>query len=292
MTLSFRQLTPHFAAEVSPVDLRRVTTPPLSPRFAAGWTATRCWSSATSPSPTRSSSTSPSASTASSTPSWAAARSQKNRLGNEALGDISNLDENGEILRRRPAPHVRRSATASGTPTRPSRTRRGATRCSRPGGPAGGRRHRVRGHARRLRRPARGDEGAARRPAASTTPSPTRGRRSASSSPRGGGPLKGAIHPAGPHLPALGAPVALRRLPRLADHRLAGAGRPPAAARPDEHATQPQFVYRHAWRVGDLVIWDNRATMHRGAPFDDTKYRRELRRVTTLDVEAPVPATV
>ena len=33
-----------------------------------------------------------------------------------------------------------------------------------------------------------------------------------------------------------------------------------------EHATQPEFVYRHAWRVGDLVIWDNRATMHRGGP--------------------------
>ncbi len=51
-----------------------------------------------------------------------------------------------------------------------------------------------------------------------------------------------------------------------------------------EHATKPQFVYRHSWRVGDLVIWDNRATMHRGMPFDDKKYRRELRRVTTLDI--------
>jgi alpha-ketoglutarate-dependent 2,4-dichlorophenoxyacetate dioxygenase len=51
-----------------------------------------------------------------------------------------------------------------------------------------------------------------------------------------------------------------------------------------EHATQPQFVYRHAWRVGDLVIWDNRATMHRARPFDDAGERRELRRVTTLDL--------
>jgi alpha-ketoglutarate-dependent 2,4-dichlorophenoxyacetate dioxygenase len=57
-----------------------------------------------------------------------------------------------------------------------------------------------------------------------------------------------------------------------------------------EHATQRQFVYRHAWRVGDLVIWDNRATMHRATPFDDRQHRRELRRVTTLDLEAPVPA--
>jgi alpha-ketoglutarate-dependent 2,4-dichlorophenoxyacetate dioxygenase len=54
-----------------------------------------------------------------------------------------------------------------------------------------------------------------------------------------------------------------------------------------EHATRPEFVYRHSWRVGDLVIWDNRATMHRGKPFDDTKYRRELRRVTTLDIDEP-----
>lgn len=54
-----------------------------------------------------------------------------------------------------------------------------------------------------------------------------------------------------------------------------------------EHATQPQFVYRHVWRVGDLVIWDNLATMHRGRPFDDAKHRRELRRVTTLDLELP-----
>jgi alpha-ketoglutarate-dependent 2,4-dichlorophenoxyacetate dioxygenase len=53
-----------------------------------------------------------------------------------------------------------------------------------------------------------------------------------------------------------------------------------------EHATQPEFVYRHQWRVGDLVIWDNRGTMHRARPFEDTKHRRELRRVTTLDIPA------
>src|SRR5262245_50623479 len=38
-----------------------------------------------------------------------------------------------------------------------------------------------------------------------------------------------------------------------------------------EHATQRQFVYRHAWHVGDLVIWDNRCTMHRATPFEDTR---------------------
>jgi alpha-ketoglutarate-dependent 2,4-dichlorophenoxyacetate dioxygenase len=55
-----------------------------------------------------------------------------------------------------------------------------------------------------------------------------------------------------------------------------------------EHATQPKFVYAHAWRVGDLVIWDNLATMHRGRYFDDSKHRRELRRVTTVDVDLPL----
>jgi alpha-ketoglutarate-dependent 2,4-dichlorophenoxyacetate dioxygenase len=39
--------------------------------------------------------------------------------------------------------------------------------------------------------------------------------------------------------------------------------------------------------VGDLVIWDSRATMHRAIPFDDKKYCRELRRVTTLDIPVP-----
>jgi len=47
-------------------------------------------------------------------------------------------------------------------------------------------------------------------------------------------------------------------------------------------ATQPQFVYRHHWTVGDLVIWDNRCTMHRGRPYDDTQ-RRVLHRTTVSD---------
>jgi alpha-ketoglutarate-dependent 2,4-dichlorophenoxyacetate dioxygenase len=48
-------------------------------------------------------------------------------------------------------------------------------------------------------------------------------------------------------------------------------------------ATQPQFVYQHRWRVGDLVMWDNRCTMHRGRPYDDTQ-RRVLHRTTVSDV--------
>jgi alpha-ketoglutarate-dependent 2,4-dichlorophenoxyacetate dioxygenase len=50
-----------------------------------------------------------------------------------------------------------------------------------------------------------------------------------------------------------------------------------------EFVTQRQFVYSHAWRRGDLVIWDNRCTMHRGRPFDESE-KRDLRRATTRDV--------
>jgi alpha-ketoglutarate-dependent 2,4-dichlorophenoxyacetate dioxygenase len=52
-----------------------------------------------------------------------------------------------------------------------------------------------------------------------------------------------------------------------------------------EHATQREFVYRHEWRVGDLVIWDNRATIHRGKRFDVSQ-PRELRRTTTNDPDS------
>ena len=51
------------------------------------------------------------------------------------------------------------------------------------------------------------------------------------------------------------------------------------------HATRPEFVYSHQWRVGDLVIWDNRDTMHRGRPHDET-LPRDLRRATTLETGA------
>ncbi len=50
-----------------------------------------------------------------------------------------------------------------------------------------------------------------------------------------------------------------------------------------EHATQREFVYTHKWQVGDLVVWDNRATMHRARPYNDTQYPRDLRRTTLTD---------
>src|SRR5207253_7240460 len=96
--------------------------------------------------------------------------------------------------------------------------------------------------------------------------------------------LKGAVHPLVRTNPRTG-----RRSLYLASHASRIVDWPVPEGRLllrdlTEHATQPRFVYRHGWRVGDLVIWDNLATMHRGRPFDDAKHRRELRRVTTLDV--------
>ena len=50
-----------------------------------------------------------------------------------------------------------------------------------------------------------------------------------------------------------------------------------------EHATQREFVYTHRWRLGDLVMWDNRTTMHRARHYDDRVYPRDLRRTTVSD---------
>ena len=53
-----------------------------------------------------------------------------------------------------------------------------------------------------------------------------------------------------------------------------------------EHATQRQYVFQHTWKPGDLVIWDNRAVLHRGRRWDLNE-PRELRRTTTADVDVP-----
>jgi alpha-ketoglutarate-dependent 2,4-dichlorophenoxyacetate dioxygenase len=50
------------------------------------------------------------------------------------------------------------------------------------------------------------------------------------------------------------------------------------------HATQRQFVYTHRWREHDLVIWDNRCTMHRGTDYDERRWKRDLQRATVSDI--------
>jgi alpha-ketoglutarate-dependent 2,4-dichlorophenoxyacetate dioxygenase len=98
--------------------------------------------------------------------------------------------------------------------------------------------------------------------------------------------LQGAVHPLVRTNPRTG-----RRSLYLASHASHVVGWPVPEGRLllrdlIEHATQSRFVYRHSWRAADLVIWDNLATMHRGRPFDDSAHRRELRRVTTLDLRS------
>jgi alpha-ketoglutarate-dependent 2,4-dichlorophenoxyacetate dioxygenase len=96
--------------------------------------------------------------------------------------------------------------------------------------------------------------------------------------------LKGAVHPMIRVNPRTG-----RRSVYVASHAFKVLEMPVAEGRLliwdlMSAATQPDIIYSHEWRPGDLVIWDNLATMHRGTPFDDATHHRELRRVTTIDV--------
>jgi alpha-ketoglutarate-dependent 2,4-dichlorophenoxyacetate dioxygenase len=215
---------------------------------------------------------------------------QKNRLGNEALGDISNLDESGEIMRsdnRRRMyglgnrlwhtdasfqdPAGRYSMlSAKVVPPVDADTEFADTRAAYDALPEEEKR-RLEGlrvhHSIAYSRQTLGFEF-------------SQGEQEA---------LQGAIHPL-----VRAIPRSHRRSLYVASHASRIIEWPVPEGRLllrdlIEHATQAEFVYRHSWRVGDLVIWDNRATMHRARPFDDTKYRRELRRVTTLDIEQPAP---
>ncbi len=56
-----------------------------------------------------------------------------------------------------------------------------------------------------------------------------------------------------------------------------------------EFAQQDRFVYRHRWRDGDAVLWDNRCTQHCATPFDEARYTRLMHR-TTLEGDAPIMA--
>jgi len=90
-------------------------------------------------------------------------------------------------------------------------------------------------------------------------------------------------------------PVTGRKSLYLSSHAGAIVGMPMAEARIlvrdlNEHATQPRFVYVHAWRPWDFVMWDNRQMMHRVRRYDDSQ-PRDMRR-TTLAGDAPTAAQV
>ena len=288
MALQYRKLHPHFVAEVSPVDLRRVHDAETLARIRAGMDEYAVLVFRDQP-------------FADSEQLEFAQRLdgllhtklgisalQKNRLGNEALGDISNLDENGEIMKS----DSRRRMYGLGN-------RLWHTDASFQDPPG-----RYSMLSAKVVPPVDADtEYADMRAAYDALPEEEKARleglrvhHSIAYSRQTLGfefseseqdALKGAIHPLIRTIPR-----SKRRSLYVASHASRIIDWPVPEGRLllrelIEHATRPEFVYRHQWRVGDLVIWDNRATMHRARPFDDAKYRRELRRVTTLDVEQP-----
>ena len=288
MALTFRKLHPCFAAEVGPVDLKTVHDEATLGRIRAGMDEfavlvfrDQIWSDAEHLDfaqrldgrlHTK----------------LGISALQKNRLGNEALGDISNLDESGEIMKSDNRKRMyglgnrlwHTDASFQDPPGRYSML------------------------SARVIPPVDADtEFADMRAAYDALPTSMKAQieslrvhHSITHSRRTLGfefskeeeeKLKGAVHPLARTIPRSN-----RRSLYVASHASKIMDWPVPEGRLllhdlIEHATQPEFVYRHAWRLGDLVIWDNRATMHRARPFDDAKYRRELRRVTTLDIPEP-----
>jgi alpha-ketoglutarate-dependent 2,4-dichlorophenoxyacetate dioxygenase len=289
MALQFRSLHPHFAAEVSAVDLRQVHDAETLAEVRAGMDTYALLVFRDQPF----------------TDDQQLAFAQRldgqlhaktgtaalglNRLGNDALVDISNLDERGDITRSDNRRRVyglgnRLWHTDASFQDPPGRYSMLSAKVIPPAGAD--------------------TEYADMRAAYDALPAETKARLEGlhvhhsiaysrqtlgfEFSPEEAGRLEGAVHPLVRVIPR-----SRRRSLYLASHASRIVDWPLPEGRLllrdlTEHATQPEFVYRHRWAVGDLVIWDNRATMHRARPFDDMTHRRELRRVTTLDIE-PAP---
>jgi len=290
VTLTFRKLHPCFVAEVSPVDLRRVHDPETLGQIRAGMDEYAVLVFRDQPFADDEQLAFAQRLDGVLHTKLGISALQKNRLGNEALGDISNLDESGEIMRSdnrrrmyglgnrlwhtdasfQDPPGRYSMLSAKVVPPVDADTEFADTRAAYDALPEEEKR-RLEGlrvhHSIAYSRQTLGFEF-------------SQGEQDA---------LQGAIHPLVRTIPR-----SLRRSLYVASHASRIIDWPVPEGRLllrdlIEHATQAEFVYRHSWRVGDLVIWDNRATMHRARPFDDTKHRRELRRVTTLDIEQPAP---
>jgi alpha-ketoglutarate-dependent 2,4-dichlorophenoxyacetate dioxygenase len=286
MPLQFRRLHPHFVAEVSPVDLRRVHDAGTLAEIRGGMDQYAVLVFRDQPFADPEQLAFAERLDGQLHVKTGSAALGLNRLANDALVDISNLDEHGDIA----SPDDRRRAYGLGN-------RLWHTDASFQD-PAG----RYSMLSAKVVPPVGAEtEYADMRAAYDALPAEMKARLEGlrvhhsiahsrqtlgfEFSPEEEGRLRGAVHPLVRRIPRSG-----RRSLYLASH----ASRIVDWAIPEgrlllrelvEHATQPEFVYRHAWRVGDLVIWDNRATMHRARPFDDLAFRRELRRVTTLDLE-------
>jgi len=290
VTLTFRKLHPCFVAEVSPVDLRGVHDSEMLAQIRAGMDEYAVLVFRDQPFADDEQLAFAQRLDGELHTKLGISALQKNRLGNEALGDISNLDESGEIMqsdnRRRmyglgnrlwhtdasfqDPPGRYSMLSAKVVPPVDADTEFADMRAAYDALPEEEKK-RLEGlrvhHSIAYSRQTLGFEFSQSEQEA----------------------LQGAIHPLVRTIPR-----SHRRSLYVASHASRIIEWPVPEGRLllrdlIEHATQPEFVYRHAWRVGDLVIWDNRATMHRARPFDDTKYRRELRRVTTLDIAEPAP---
>jgi alpha-ketoglutarate-dependent 2,4-dichlorophenoxyacetate dioxygenase len=293
MPLQFRRLHPHFVAEVSPVDLRRVHDAATLAEIRGGMDQYAVLVFRDQPFADEEQLAFAQRLDGELHVKTGSAALGLNRLGNDALVDISNLDDHGDIT----SPDDRRRAYGLGN-------RLWHTDASFQD-PAG----RYSMLSAKVVPPAGAEtEYADMRAAYDALPPAMKahleGLRVHHSiahsrqtlgfefSPEEEARLRGAVHPLVRTIPRSG-----RRSLYLASHASRIVDWPVPEGRLllrelVEHATQPEFVYRHAWRVGDLVIWDNRATMHRARPFDDVTFRRELRRVTTLDLEpSALPTT-
>jgi alpha-ketoglutarate-dependent 2,4-dichlorophenoxyacetate dioxygenase len=286
MKLEFRKLHPLFAAEVSPVDLRRVEDPETLGAIRAGMDEYAVLVFRDQPFTDEEHLAFAQRLDGVLHTKLGISALQKNRLGNEALGDISNLGPDGEILR----PGDRRRAYGLGN-------RLWHTDASFQDPPG-----RYSMLSAKVIPPVGADtEYADMRAAYDALPDEIKAQidglrvhHSIAYSRQTLGfefskeeedALRGAIHPLVRTIPR-----SSRRSLYVASHASRIVDWPLPEGRLllrelIEHATGAQFVYRHRWRVGDLVIWDNRATMHRARPFEDTRHRRELRRVTTLDID-------
>ena len=106
-------------------------------------------------------------------------------------------------------------------------------------------------------------------------------------------PERRALRPAVPQVLVRTHPVTGRKSLYLASHitRIYGMDAEESRRLVDElmtFATQPRFVHAHRWQVDDVVLWDNRCTMHRGRPHDE-RLRRAMRRATVSDIGPTVP---
>lgn len=287
MPLTFKPLHPTFVAEASPIDLRAVTDPATLEAIRAGMDRhavlvfrDQKFSNEEQLAFARRFDGELHSKTGASVLG-------KNRFGDEALSDISNVDENGDILdtndRRRMYALGNRlwhtDASFQDPPGRYSMLFAVVV----PPVPANTDFSDMRAALEALDEPTR-----ARLEGLQVHHTITHSRIqlgfefSAAEQER----LKGAVHPMVVANPRTG-----RKALYLASHAAKVIGMPVPDGRLlirelMDHAIQSRFVYSHDWRPGDLVIWDNKSTMHRGRSYDDASHRREMRRVTTLDLPA------